>query len=315
MNRWPGRLTFVMLALALISLVSLSLAACSSTPAIVTVTATPPTAAAQPANLTVVNGTQMKTLNMADLKAMSATSGRSGDLSSTGTIEGPYQYKGVALTDILKLVGGITANNAVRVSAKDNYTMTFSYNQITAGTGFPTFDPTTGKEVSPAGKIIPMIAYEQDGKPMVDTGPFRIAIMSENQLTDGHWWEKWVVKLEVISVQKPFSLSLQGAITVADDQATIESCSAPGCHGTKWTDPQGHVWNGVPLWLLAGSVDDNVTHGTGAFNDALADKGYEVHVVGADGYNEQHFRESFACRSSTARALSIRHNNIPVELH
>jgi DMSO/TMAO reductase YedYZ molybdopterin-dependent catalytic subunit len=51
-----------------------------------------------------------------------------------------------------------------------------------------------------------------------------------------------------------------------------------------WTDDSGQNWVGVPLWLLVGEVDDANSHGTGSFNDALADGGYQVDVVGADGF-------------------------------
>jgi hypothetical protein len=272
-------LVFVLTAVSFVPI--LALTSCSGNSS----TQPPPgSTATQSGSLTIVNGSQSKILTMADLKAMPATSGLSGDMSSTGKIEGPYLYKGVALTDILKLVGGVTENNAVRVSAKDNYTMTLSYNQLTAGTGFPTFNSTTGKEVSPAGKVTVIIAYEQDTKPIDDSGPLRMALITDNLLTDGHWWEKWVIKVEVIGVEKPFSLSLEGATTLTDDKATIESCSTPGCHGETWADSQGHTWKGVPLWRFVGSVDDNIAHGTDAFNVSLADKGYEVHIRGADGF-------------------------------
>jgi len=36
----------------------------------------------------------------------------------------------VALSDIVKTVGGITSNDAVKISAKDGYSMTLSYNQV-----------------------------------------------------------------------------------------------------------------------------------------------------------------------------------------
>ena len=68
------------------------------------------------------------------------------------------------MTDILKSVGGITADEAVRISAKDGYSMTMSYKQVVEGSEFPTYDSSTGKEVSPAGKITVFIAYEKDGK-------------------------------------------------------------------------------------------------------------------------------------------------------
>ena len=127
------------------------------------------------AALTIIKDTQTKTLTVAQLKALPAISGSTGDITSSGTIEGPYQYKGVALTDILKAVGGITANNAVRISAKDGYSMTMSYKQVAEGSEFPTYDSTTGKEVTPARKITVFIAYEKDGKPIDDTvGPLRL---------------------------------------------------------------------------------------------------------------------------------------------
>ena len=233
------------------------------------------------AALTITKDNQTKTFTLAQLKALPAISGSTGDITSSGTIEGPYDYKGVALTDILKAVGGITANNAVRISAKDGYSMTMSYKQVVEGGEFPTYDSSTGKEVSPAPTITVFMDYEKDGKPLDDTiGPLRLGIMAPEQLTDGHWWVKWAQKIEVISVQQPWTLSLQGAITANIDQSTFEAGAAPGCHGKTWTDAQGHVWLGIPLWYLVGYVDDNNEM---EFNDALADQGYEVHVANSKG--------------------------------
>ena len=92
------------------------------------------------AALTVINGTQTKTFTVAQLEALPSITGSTGDITSSGTIEGPYQYQGVALTDILKTVGGITSDEAVRISAKDGYSMTMSYKQVTKG---PNFLPMT----------------------------------------------------------------------------------------------------------------------------------------------------------------------------
>ena len=58
-------------------------------------------------------------------------------------------------------------------------------------------------------------------------------------------------------------------------------------HGATWTDDDGHVWSGMPLWVLCGWVDDANKHdyGTDPFRDDLADAGYNVTVIdyGADG--------------------------------
>jgi len=127
------RLFNKMLLLAGILLV-LAIVAAASGCITKTVTVAPTTKAA---SLTMVNGSQTKTLSLADIKALLCIRFH-GDITSSGTIEGPYAYKGVALTDILKAVGGMTANNAVRISAKDGYSMTMSYNQIMKGAEFPT---------------------------------------------------------------------------------------------------------------------------------------------------------------------------------
>jgi len=237
--------------------------------------------------LTIVKGTQTSTYTMSSLKALPVTSGWAGQMSSTGTITGPYQYKGVALTEILKAVGGITETDAVRVSAKDGYAMTLSYNQVMHGSGFPILDSTTGKEVAAANTPVVFLAFEQDGKPIDDTvGPIRLGVMTSNtQVTDGHWWVKWAQKIEVVPTVQPWTISLEGAITEKMDQATFESGAAIGCHGVKYTDADGHVYEGIPLYYLIGRVDDAVdTHKGDAFSDALADSGYEVHLVAADGY-------------------------------
>jgi len=247
--------------------------------------------------LLVINGTQVKTLSMADLKKLPVVSGSTGEVSSAGTISGPYAYKGAALTDVLQSIGGITASSAIRISAKDGYSMSFSYNQVVKGSEFPTYDSTTGKEVTPAGTLTLFIAYEKDGKPIDDTvGPLRIGIMAPGQVTDGHWWIKWAQKIEVISMQQPWTLSLEGAITEDMTQSTFESGAAPGCHGKDWTDTNGDVWTGIPLWYLVEYVDDGQT--MDSLQDAIAvwNKGFEVHVANSNGdivmYTSQEIKQN-----------------------
>jgi DMSO/TMAO reductase YedYZ molybdopterin-dependent catalytic subunit len=235
--------------------------------------------------LTVTKGEQTATYTMTALKAMTPLTGWAGQMSSTGTISGPFEYKGVAISDVLQAVGGITEENAVRVSAKDGYAMTLSYKQITEG-NFTIIDSNTGKEVTAANKPAVFVAYEEAGKPIDENiGPLRLGIMTSNsQVTEGHWWVKWTQKIEVISVQKPWNLKLEGVVSENMDQGTFESGSAIGCHGVKWTDDQNRAWEGIPLWYLVGRVDDTDTHKGDAFNDAAADKGYEVQLIAADGF-------------------------------
>jgi DMSO/TMAO reductase YedYZ molybdopterin-dependent catalytic subunit len=160
------------------------------------------TTPADAAELIVVNGTQTKTLTMSEIQAMAPVTGSTGLITGSGTINGPYNLQGAALRDILKPVGCITTNDAVKISAKDGYSMTLSYNQVMNGTEFPVYNTTTGKEEPPAGNIFVFIAYEQDGQPIsTDMGPLKLSIMAPGQLTDGRWWVKWVQKIEIIPQQ------------------------------------------------------------------------------------------------------------------
>ena len=56
-------------------------------------------------------------------------------------------------------------------------------------------------------------------------------------------------------------------------------------HNVTWTDSSGIVWQGVPLWDLAGAVDDIETSSHYTFNDTRATMGYTIRVSDAVGYN------------------------------
>jgi DMSO/TMAO reductase YedYZ molybdopterin-dependent catalytic subunit len=255
-------------------------------------TATPTgsqTEAAGGTALTVTNGTEVTTYTLSDIKAMPAADGWGGIMNSSGVISGPFRQKGVPIMDILDEVGGVGEDEAVRITAKDGYAMTYSYDQICNG-NFTTLDCSNGQEVA-HDPLTVIIAYEEDGVALTDqVGPLRIAILNgDTQVTEGHWWIKWVEQIEVVTLNQPWTLHLEGAMTEDIDNATFESGAAPGCHGYTWTDDQGRVWEGIPLWLLAGRVDDDFKHNPnqpGAFNDDVADAGYEIQVIAGDGYSQ-----------------------------
>ncbi|NLE76871.1 MAG: molybdopterin-dependent oxidoreductase [Chloroflexi bacterium] len=84
-----------------------------------------------------------------------------------------------------------------------------------------------------------------------------------------------------------WTLELSGAVDYTMTQAEFESavlCPTVG-HSVVYTDTNGDVWSGLPLWFLVGWVDDDVNHGAGSFNDQLAALGYQVKVIAADGYS------------------------------
>ncbi len=249
---------------------------------------TPVTPAVAPKNaleLISPNGTTTFTLDQ--LKALPATEGQGGIKDSAGVITLPVEFKGVSLKDLVATQGNLFDDSmGVTLTAQDGYSMTFSYDQVMNG-NFTAYDPATGAELATHDPLTAILAYEENGKPLdpVQDGTLRLQVVSpkNNQVVDGHWTEKWVLKVEIKPVGQPWNLKLHGALMQPVDRATFQSCASPSCHGVSWKDENGQNWVGVPLWLLVGQVDDSNSHGIGAFNDALADAGYKVDVVGADG--------------------------------
>ncbi len=282
-------------SLFLLGLVAIGLVACGGETTTTTTSAAPSSAASattsQPAAaggtaLTITKGTETVTHTLADIEAMTPVEGWGGIMNSSGVISGPFRQKGVGLLGLLDEVGGITDGDAIRITAKDGYSMTYSYDQIANG-NFTTLDCSDGAEV-PHDPLTVILSYEEDGTALSDQiGPLRIAILNgDTQVTEGHWWIKWVQEIEIVPFEASWSLHLEGVLTEDIDSNTFESCAAPGCHGASWTDDQGRVWEGIPLWFLAGRIDDENNHSkdTQAFNDAAADAGYELTVTAADGY-------------------------------
>ncbi|MCK9307707.1 MAG: hypothetical protein M0P17_09305, partial [Methanoculleus sp.] len=80
-----------------------------------------------------------------------------------------------------------------------------------------------------------------------------------------------------------WSITLTGALTETVDQDYFEDGVACG-HVATYTDENGAVWSGMPLWYLVGLIDDDERHGAGAFNEDLAAQGYSVKIIAEDGY-------------------------------
>lgn len=161
-----------------------------------TTTAAPTTTTAPkaPTALTVKGPSGTKELSMADLKAMSATSGYGGWKNQLGNITAPTSYKGVSLRSLMQLVGG---GGSVTVVASDGYTQSISSSQ--AGGSVNTYDPATGEPVSGVS-VTGIVAYQKGGSNIGSgEGPLRIAFVSSgsNQVTDSDMWVKWVVELRV----------------------------------------------------------------------------------------------------------------------
>jgi hypothetical protein len=100
---------------------------------------------------------------------------------------------------------------------------------------------------------------------------------------DGHWTVKWVTTLEVKEMAAEWTLNIEGLTGETMDRGTFES--GANCHEAEWTDDEGRVWSGIPLWLLAGRLDGGPSHGDDSYDDAAAEAGYTIEVIAADGYS------------------------------
>lgn len=236
--------------------------------------------------LTVKGPEGTKEFTFAEVEEMQAVDGWGGMKDSVGNISGPFQYTGVPVKNLVEKVGSFDENKAIKLTAKDGYSMTFSYAQVMNG-NFLTYDPATGNETDASGLQL-ILAYKEKGEPLPEKhgGPIRAVIVDgKKQVTDGHWWVKWVEKVELVQLKKDWTLKLRGELKVDMDRSSFESGASPSCHGATWEDSEGNTWSGVPLWLLVGYVDDEVKHEKGSFNEELAKEGYTVEVTATDDYS------------------------------
>ena len=237
--------------------------------------------------LEITNGDQVVDLTFDKIKELPAVEGFAGIMSSTGKITAPTTFKGVALTTLLELVDGIDDSKSLEVTAVDGYSMTMSMDQVINGS-FITYDAGTGSEIEPLAPMTTILAYEMDGELLdeVQDGNLRMMMVSDSnlQVVDGHWSIKWVNQLKVKEAFVDWELELTGAIDETMQRADFESGAGEKCHGASFVDNKNQTWTGIPLWLLVGRVDDEDVHSDGAYNDELADAGYDIDVVAVDGY-------------------------------
>jgi PKD repeat protein len=174
------------------------------------------------------------------------------------------------------------AGYTVKVTASDGFSKTFDSAVITRNDNY-------------------IVANEMNGQPLeASVFPLRLvgAGVTRTDGTLGGSAVGKIVQIEILELQTPpaapgsYNLAVKGKITDVFSQVEIEqglACPSSG-HLVTWTqqikDANGnvietHEWSGIPLWFLAGWVDDRVPH---EFNAVQAAAGYKITVKASDGY-------------------------------
>jgi hypothetical protein len=249
----------------------------------------------EPVVLTITGNGQTKTFTMVELQALPAYVGYSGIINAAKTVTPAAPVKGVKLTDLFAPVGGIPFPGSVGVMGVDDYGMKFKYDEVVNG-AFQMYGETSKEPETALSPVSLVLIYEYDGAPVgADVGPLRLAVCQESnvhQVAEGHLNVKWVNRLNLGGAVVDWNVKMYGLKrkngtrqTYTLDRKTYDSCATPGCHGASWTDTAtGKTWTGVPLFLCVGKVDGGKSHGGyGAYNEALALKGYRIKLVSTTG--------------------------------
>jgi hypothetical protein len=144
---------------------------------------------------------QQKILDLDEIAALQSYAATGGYISDKDNTTYFGNFTGVPFLTLLNLVGGITSNENVTVTASDGYQTAFTYQQV-HGEGIITFDPNTGVAVQPSQPLTVMVAYYCNGTSLASgTGPLSVAIVGpEGLLTNGSWWAYLLVKIQVVSL-------------------------------------------------------------------------------------------------------------------
>ena len=217
--------------------------------------------------------------------------------------------KGSRIQDLCELVGGMGSGTEIVLVAADGYETRLPYSSIYT-------DPAVQKRQGDA-----IIAWWADGKYVPDYADgMRLMFTPDGDHVYGQWdmhetlpekyWHyyydnnvqypscaglssKYITQIKIYSVPvNDWNLQLDGQ-SVGGLQETVNktyfeqalACQFGANHKASYTDSKGRVWEGMPLWFLAGFVDDADKHSDHAFNEALANGGYQLIITAADQHS------------------------------
>ena len=248
--------------------------------------------------------------------------GDSWDPDETTNRKDKGAVKGTDVRDLCELVGGMSHGDEIKIIASDGFSKWFGYENV--------YSPQQGQ-----GPMV--LCWYKNGDQVPDYDEGIQLVFFANDTVFGNWdmhecmapeyWYNYssdhpssnglsvrdVSKVAIYSnetTEIAWNLELTGAINETMSKTTFESGVA--CHDDfSYTDSEGRMWKGIPLWYLMGKVDDTRTHGSGAFNDTLADGGYDVTIIAGDGYNKTFNSADLARNDSYIVACYLNGSELP----
>jgi DMSO/TMAO reductase YedYZ molybdopterin-dependent catalytic subunit len=231
---------------------------------------------------------------------------------SAETYPGGYKIanavKGTRIKDLCDLVGGMGSGTEIVLVANDGYETRLPYSSVYT-------DPSVQERQGDAilawwadGEYVP---YYADGMRLFFTpgGDHVYGQWDMHETLPENYWHyyygdgvqypscaglsaKYITEIKLYSApQGDWTLELDGrdlgGISYDVSKTYFESalaCQFGADHKVAYTDSQDRVWEGMPLWLFAGFVDDADQHSDNAFNEEMAAEGYQVVITAADGY-------------------------------
>jgi len=144
-----------------------------------------------------------------DLETFPAITGEGGRLKVTGDVVGPYEYTGVSIMRLAEEFSSIPSRFEMVTISDDGYVFKYSYDDIRGNV--EVFDEDGNSEG--IGNVNMILAYAEDGDPLIHGGPLRIAFVNEEGvITDAFLWSKYVEEIEFVfdsSDTDPPSISIE----------------------------------------------------------------------------------------------------------
>jgi uncharacterized repeat protein (TIGR02543 family) len=217
--------------------------------------------------------------------------------------------KGTRVMDLCELVGGMGSGTEITFVASDGWETTLPYSSIYTN---PAVQARQGDAILAWWADGEYVPYYSDGMRLFFTpgGDHVYGQWDMHETLTSNYWHyfygggvqyascaglsaKYITTIELYATpESDWTLELDGTdiggLYYDVSKTYFEqalACQFGANHKQTYTDSNGRIWEGMPLWFLAGFVDDADQHSNQAFNENLALAGYKVLVTAKDGYS------------------------------